>query len=289
VAVIDTDPASGTFNTVLATVPVGTRPYGVAVTPDGSRVYVTNQGNTSMDIDSISVISTATESVLASISLGANSAPSGIAITPDGSRASFLRFESVISVLDVDPASGSYNTVVTSIPRQLLLGGTVAITPDGTRAVVNWRGEIAHAVDVIDVNPVSGAYNTIVSTPVPVVFGGGGNVATTSDSGFAYATDSNDQLCRINLLTEAIAPTGPLASQSSFALTPDETMILMGNPNDNNLRVVNASHLTSAAKVPMGAGLGFLNQIAITPDGARAYVNRDTISVNSQIVMVPLH
>ena len=37
VSVIDT-----ASNTVTATVAVGTDPYGVAVSPDGARVYVTN-------------------------------------------------------------------------------------------------------------------------------------------------------------------------------------------------------------------------------------------------------
>ncbi|MDV6278648.1 YncE family protein, partial [Rhodococcus erythropolis] len=31
-----------TSDTVTATVPVGADPYGVAITPDGTRVYVTN-------------------------------------------------------------------------------------------------------------------------------------------------------------------------------------------------------------------------------------------------------
>ena len=31
-----------TTNTVTATIPVGTEPYGVSVSPDGSTVYVSN-------------------------------------------------------------------------------------------------------------------------------------------------------------------------------------------------------------------------------------------------------
>ncbi len=44
-------------NTVTATIPVGPEPYGVAVTPDGSKVYVANFSN------SVSVIATATNTV----------------------------------------------------------------------------------------------------------------------------------------------------------------------------------------------------------------------------------
>lgn len=293
VAVIDANPASGTFNTVNATIPMGTRcirPMGVVATPNGSRVYVTCGGSTSFDNDIISVISTSTDTAQDAIQLGTNSAPNGIAITPDGTRAYFLRFEGVISVLDVNPASASFHAITKNITREGLLSGAIAVTPDGTRAIVNWAGH-GHGVDVIDVNPANGGtYNTIVSSPVPAVTvsGVGGDVAVTSNSGFAFATDITHRLCRINLQTFAIAPTGPLASQSSFALTPDGNMILMGNPNDNNMRVLNASDLTVTVDVPMGAGLGFTGGIAVTPGGDRAYVTRNTLSVNSQVVMVPL-
>src|SRR5262249_9937216 len=63
---------------VTATIPVGSGPLGVAVTPDGSGVYVTNfQDNT------VSVIATASNTVTATIPLGNN--PFGVAVTPGGS------------------------------------------------------------------------------------------------------------------------------------------------------------------------------------------------------------
>lgn len=51
-----------TTNTVIATVPVGTQPFGVAVTAGGTRAYVCN-------VDSMSVIDTATNTVIATLSL----------------------------------------------------------------------------------------------------------------------------------------------------------------------------------------------------------------------------
>src|SRR5215510_7569776 len=50
VSVIDT-----TTNTVIATVPVGEHPLGVAVTPNGAFAYVANESS-----NSVSVIDTAT-------------------------------------------------------------------------------------------------------------------------------------------------------------------------------------------------------------------------------------
>ena len=52
-------------NTVIATIPVGAEPLGVAVTPDGSKVYVANSHN------SVSVIDTATNTVTATITASA--------------------------------------------------------------------------------------------------------------------------------------------------------------------------------------------------------------------------
>ena len=60
VSVIDT-----TTQIVIATVPVGTEPYGVAVNPAGTRVYVANL----LD-NTVSVIDTTTQTVIATVSVG---------------------------------------------------------------------------------------------------------------------------------------------------------------------------------------------------------------------------
>src|SRR3972149_5843437 len=66
-------------NTVSATITVGNEPWGVAVSPDGSKVYVANySGNT------VSVINTATNTVTATIAI--SSGPVGISVSPDGSK-----------------------------------------------------------------------------------------------------------------------------------------------------------------------------------------------------------
>src|SRR6266404_2469698 len=69
-------------NTVIATIPVSDRPFSVVVTPDGSKVYVTN--NNSGNPRTVSVIDTATNTVIATIHVGAK--PFGVAVTPDGSK-----------------------------------------------------------------------------------------------------------------------------------------------------------------------------------------------------------
>src|SRR5258708_18266136 len=76
-------------NTVVATIPVGACPTGVAITPDGTHAYVTNFNDST-----VSVIATTNNAVVATIPVGNGPAPGalgaepiGVAITPDGTHA----------------------------------------------------------------------------------------------------------------------------------------------------------------------------------------------------------
>src|SRR5208283_2082081 len=65
---------------VTATIPVGSGPESVAVTPNGAYAYVTNY-----ETGTVSVISTATNTVTANVTVGSN--PVGVAVTPNGEYA----------------------------------------------------------------------------------------------------------------------------------------------------------------------------------------------------------
>ncbi len=65
---------------IEATVTVGTNPFGIAVTPDGKKLYVANQ-----DSANVSVIDTNSRKVTATVEAGY--LPTGVAITPDGNKA----------------------------------------------------------------------------------------------------------------------------------------------------------------------------------------------------------
>ena len=78
---------------------------GVAVTPNGAYVYVTNVGS-----DSVSVISTATNTVTATVPVGSD--PDGVAVTPNGAYA-YVTNEGSDSVSVISTAT---NTVTATVP-----------------------------------------------------------------------------------------------------------------------------------------------------------------------------
>src|SRR6266446_3404301 len=155
--------ATATNTVVGLPIPVGTLPLGVAVTPDGSTVYVANSGDGSVN-GTVSVIATATNTVTATIPVG--NLPVGVAVTPDGSKVYVANeVDSTVSVIDT-----ATNTVV-GLPirvgnRYSPLG--IAVTPDGSKVYV--ANERSNTVSVIDT-----ATNTVVAAlPVgqtPVAFG----------------------------------------------------------------------------------------------------------------------
>jgi YVTN family beta-propeller protein len=122
VSVIDTE-----SNTVVATIPipgvgpVSPAPLGVAVTPDGAHVYVVN-----VLVSTVSVIDTDPSSltfntVVGTVEVGPG--PRAVAITPDGAHAYVTNFGilgvapgDTVSVIDTDPSSPTFNTVVDTVP-----------------------------------------------------------------------------------------------------------------------------------------------------------------------------
>ena len=86
--------------TVVATVPVGTNPYGVGVNPTTNRIYVANlSGNT------VSVIDGANNTVVATVPVGSN--PYGVGVNPMTQRVYVSNFYSnTVTVIQDDVAAG---------------------------------------------------------------------------------------------------------------------------------------------------------------------------------------
>jgi len=203
-------------NSVAVTIPVGPIPFapiGIAVTPDGTRVYVTKAGDP-FDVASgtVAVIDTATNTVVATIPVGI--LPEAVAITPDGTRAYVANTaSSTASVIDI-----ATNTVIATVAGLLDPLG-VAITPDGTRAYVTNEG--SGSVSVIDT-----ATNTVVATipveifPVAVAITPDGTRAYVTNEGNLNIPDSGT-VSVIDTTTNTVVATIPVGGHPvAVAITP---------------------------------------------------------------------
>ena len=164
---------------------------GVAVTPDGKKVYITNYGigyaDHNKDVagnDTISVIDTATNNVTATVS--GFDFPYGVAVTPDGKKVYVTsgggyNASSTVSVIET-----SNNTVTATVDGVYFPFG-VAVSPDGKKVyVVNNQ---ADSVSVIDT-----ATNTItanVDVSESEGLGDPTGIAITPDGKKVYVTKSS--------------------------------------------------------------------------------------------------
>ncbi|MCD2158041.1 beta-propeller fold lactonase family protein [Rhodococcus cerastii] len=135
-------------NTVTSAVRVGVLPLAVAITPEGTHAYVTNQGVGGRG--SVSVIDTATNTVTSTVEFDGRLYPRGVAITPDGARA-YVTIRGRGSVAVIDTATNT----VTSTVGVGISPYRVAINTDGTRAYVTNENSKSVSVIAIDGAPTT--------------------------------------------------------------------------------------------------------------------------------------
>jgi YVTN family beta-propeller protein/autotransporter-associated beta strand protein len=225
VSVINT----ATNTAVGSPIPVGAGPFGIAVTPNGSAVYVANNvGN------SVSVIDTATKTVIATITAGIGTNPQGLAITPNGQFLYVANFASNT----VSKISTASNTVVAVIATPVATEpGSLSVTPDGQFVYVT--NQNAGSVTVI-----STSTDTLVGAPIPVGTNPFG-VSATPNGQFVFVTNfGSNNVFVINTATNTVttapisvgtsplslgsfvgpniivAPGGPVSIANDAALTP---------------------------------------------------------------------
>jgi YVTN family beta-propeller protein len=266
-------------NTVVATIPVGEFPTGLATTPDATHAYVRNFGNT------VSVIDTANNIVVATIPVGNGGLiiGTGIAITPDGTHAYVANeFDNTVSVIET-----AGNTVVATIPVGNGPSG-IAITPDGTHAyVANELDQSALGFAIVSV--IDTASNTVVATipvgdnPVRVAITPNGTHTYERDDrrhqSHAYVTNASDNTVSVidtasNTVVAAIpVGAGPIDVAITSDVThpsvhddlPHQPLAYVTNSAENTVSVIDTANNNVVATIPVGNFPSAVALAAVTP------------------------
>jgi phospholipase C len=239
VAIFDTS----TFALVSAVTSGTTNPYGVAATPDGSQVWVTESGTNTVSV--IPTAGSAPNKIAGTIVVGIY--PHGIAITPDGTTAYVANTgpntgpggSETVSVIDVSTQTVTATVNVGEGPQ------SVTISPDGSLVFVT----CADGVYVIRASSGSvGKVREELRNPH--------GVAVSPDGTHAYVTDTDhDQIVVIN--TSSLRSVGRIPvgrTPWGAAFTADGSSAYVTNANDNTVSVIQTASRKVTTTIPLGSG-----------------------------------
>jgi phospholipase C len=251
----------------LATAVVGAAP-GVSTahaTTSQGRAYVVNT-----DGDSVSVIDTATRTVIRTIMVGAE--PEGAAISPDG-RYLYVADAGTTTVTVVD-------TRIDRLVATIAVGeypSAVAIAPNGSRVYVANTGPDtgpggSTSVSVIDARTWRVA-DTIDVGEAPQA------LAVSPDGGTLYVT-THDGLAVVDLTDDRTIGTISLPAPHGVAVSSEGTRAYVADARADDVSVVNTTTGTMLGEIALSGRLPW--RLALSADGSRLYVadtNSDQVSV----------
>jgi YVTN family beta-propeller protein len=219
---------------------VGFDPQGLAVTPDGSQVWVTDTGPQTgqPSLGGISVISTASDAVTSSLSLPAD--PREIAFSPSGATAYVTTGD---GLLVINTATQKVAGVIPGLGNP----EGVAVSPDGKTVYVT--NTVQSLVDVISAatNRVTG---TIKVGQMPWQF------ALSSNGGTLYVADGDSNAISVistksDTVTDTITDAG---DPVSVALTPDGSQLWVGGLTSGIVTVFDTANDSLVGSFNVGYG-----------------------------------
>ena len=244
-------------NTVVTTLG-GLEARGVSVSPDGAKVYMTDEDAL------LSVINTADNTVAATVAVG--DLPYGVSVSPDGTKV-YVANKGSDNVSVINTAT---NTVVATItvgdePRG------VSVSPDGANVyVANYN---SGTVSVINT-----ATNTVEATLTVGTNARG--LAVSPDGNKVYVAVSNSgpgSVSVINTATNTVVATVGLNGiheyKTGISVSPDGTKVYVAHSDglgiDGRLSVINTTNNTVVATVNVGARP---SGVSVSADGTKVYV-----------------
>lgn len=230
----------------LGTAQVGTFPTGIAVSPDGNRVYVANSGD-----HTVSVIDA--ENGSAPVTVPVDHAPYGIALTADGRKAYVANASgNSVSVIDTQTS-----TVAATIPVGAKPYGVAVRPGDG---------------DVYVTNQADGSLTVIGAATSTIVVGGAPTgVAASPDGAQVYVVDNErNRLLVIDADEGKVAAVVTVGKRpAQVAVTPDGSHAFVTNAGSGSVSRIDLATATVTDTIAVSSHpIG----VAVEADGRFAYV-----------------
>jgi YVTN family beta-propeller protein len=270
---------------------------GIAVSPDGKAVYVTNF-NSSKSINNVSVINTTENEVTGTLQLGFE--PRAIAVSPDGKKLYITLNEAKLAIVNITDAD-HYDV------NNIELGGYptgVTVSPDGTRVyVANYCSDDQQLKGNVSI--INTTDNSLISTVEvePIPYG----IAVSPDGKKVYVTSMNltgfsNYVSVINTTDNNVTSIEVGVTSSGVTVSPDGTRVYVVNSNigwsplgNSSVSVIDTTAEQYSVITNVSVGWGAVG-ISVTPDGKKVYVPNyinNTVSVidtanNTVIATVPV-
>jgi PQQ-dependent catabolism-associated beta-propeller protein len=238
-------------NKVVQTIPVGKRPRGIGVSPDGKEVYVAVSGD-----NSIVVIDSATLKVARRFNCGDD--PETFAVHPNGNL--YISNEENAKASVYNPTTGA---LVAEIKVGLEPEG-VAISPDGTHAIVT--SESTNMLHLIAIPEHKTVANILVGArPRAASF--------SRDGKTAYSTSEiSGEVKKIAVASGKIIAKMPLADDKAkpkdILPSRDGKRLFVAGGRANRVFVLDEATLVIQQEIPVGIRVWGL---ALNADGTRLY------------------
>lgn len=252
-----------TFGTAAATavptvattsqITVGSGPWGMAVSHDGTRAYVANN-----NAGTLSVIDLTNNTVVATVNVG--SGPFGVAVTPDGSEVWVTRPGSG----RIEVVSTASNTVTAEVgvfnnPLYVLFNAA------GTSAWVSNNG----VNQVLELDQATGSVLNTISTGV-----GPEGLALSPDGSKLYIANSDGQITVANAGTSSAVTYPGIASWATqLAVSKDGRYVFVtDNSGTGDIYVFDTVTHTRSNTITVAANTEPSSGVVVSNDGKAVYV-----------------
>ena len=245
---------------IVATIPVGTPPTLLAMSPDGSRLFAASSAQ-------LSIIRASDAQVAATVPIPPYT--SGVAVTPDGARV-LISSVSGVSLTVVDAASGAVRRPIPLI-MDMHPGGfeRIAVTPDGRRAYV--ANQVKEYLAIADLRGGPANQSLVDLRPSDVTLTPDGRTLYVTGCREFCTTGTVEALDTATMSTLRSFAVG--SSPYRFALSPAGTRAYTTNLAAPGVSIVDVATGTLVGTVPVGVEP---TGLAASPDGTRVYVASQT-------------